>query len=102
MVKLHQGSRAPSETSQQDFGFRQSVDYQTALNRSQDYLLSIQHPDGYWVGELIVDATLVADMVAYYYWDDMVDPVWMKKAEKHIIDRQLSDGGWNIYPGGTG
>jgi squalene-hopene/tetraprenyl-beta-curcumene cyclase len=100
MVKLHQGSRASSETSQQDFGFRQSVDFQTALKRSQDYLLSIQDEKGYWVGELIVDVTLVADMVAYYHWDDMVDPVWMKKAEKHILDRQLPDGGWNIYPGG--
>ena len=100
MVKLHQGRRESTETSPRDVGFRQAVDYQTAVKRSQDYLLSIQHDEGYWVGELIVDATLVADMVAYYYWDDMVDPVWMKKAEKHIFDRQLPDGGWNIYPGG--
>lgn len=100
MVKLHQGRRESTEQSPRDLGFRQTVDFQTAIKRSQDYLLGIQHPEGYWVGELIVDATLVADMVAYYYWDDMVDPVWMKKAEKHMLDRQLSDGGWNIYPGG--
>lgn len=71
-----------------------------ATQRSQTYLLGLQKPEGYWVGELIVDATLVADMVAYHHWDRNVDPVWQQKAVKHIFDRQLPDGGWNIYPGG--
>jgi squalene-hopene/tetraprenyl-beta-curcumene cyclase len=71
-----------------------------AIRRSQELLLGMQKPEGYWVGELIVDATLVADMVAYHHWDRNVDPVWQQKAVKHILDRQLPDGGWNIYPGG--
>jgi len=74
--------------------------YEAALKRSQEYLLSIQKPEGYWVGELFVDVTLVADMVAYHHWAGDVDPEWQRKAVKHIFSKQLPDGGWNIYYGG--
>jgi squalene-hopene/tetraprenyl-beta-curcumene cyclase len=71
-----------------------------AIRKSQSYLLSVQQPEGYWVGELLVDVTLVSDMVAYHHWAGDVDPAWQKKAVKHIFDKQLPDGGWNIYFGG--
>jgi squalene-hopene/tetraprenyl-beta-curcumene cyclase len=77
-----------------------SQSYLAALKRSQDYLLSIQNPEGYWVGELMVDATLVSDMVAYHHWDGSVDKEWQRKAVNHIFSMQLPDGGWNIYYGG--
>ena len=75
-------------------------DLEAAIKRSQDYLLSIQHPEGYWVGELMVDSTLVSDMVAYHHWNGKVDPQWQRKAVNHIFSMQLPDGGWNIYYGG--
>ena len=75
-------------------------EFETALKRSQNYLLSIQKPEGYWIGELIVDVTLIADMVAYHHWDRSVDPAWQRKAVNHIFGKQLPDGGWNIYHGG--
>jgi len=71
-----------------------------ALRRSQNYLLSIQKPEGYWVGELMVDSTLVSDTVAYHHWDGKVDADWQRKAVNHIFSMQLPDGGWNIYHGG--
>lgn len=71
-----------------------------AITRSQSYLLSEQKPEGYWVGELMVDVTLVADMVAFYHWWGRVDAAWQRKAVNHILARQLPDGGWNIYPNG--
>jgi squalene-hopene/tetraprenyl-beta-curcumene cyclase len=77
-----------------------SQDWQAALQRSQEYLLSIQNPEGFWVGELLVDATLVSDMVAYHHWDGSVDKEWQRKAINHIFSKQLPDGGWNIYHGG--
>ena len=61
---------------------------------------SIQKPEGYWVGELMVDSTLVSDMVAYHHWNGKVDPEWQRKAVNHILGMQLADGGWNIYHGG--
>ena len=73
---------------------------QTALRRSQDYLLSEQKPEGYWVGELMVDSTLVSDTVAYHHWNGKIDPEWQRKAVNHIFAMQLPDGGWNIYLGG--
>ena len=56
-----------------------------AITRSQAYLLSEQKPEGYWVGELIVDVTLVADMVAFYHWWGKVDREWERKAVNHIF-----------------
>ena len=71
-----------------------------AIRRSQDYLLSIQNPEGFWVGELMVDSTLVSDTIAYQHWDGKVAPEWQRKAVNHIFSMQLPDGGWNIYYGG--
>jgi squalene-hopene/tetraprenyl-beta-curcumene cyclase len=71
-----------------------------AIWHSQEHLLGLQKPEGYWVGELIVDATLVADMVCYHHWDHSVDPAWQRKAVHHLFSTQLPDGGWNIYYGG--
>src|SRR5689334_11371849 len=75
-------------------------DLQAALKRSQDYLLSIQHSEGYWVGELMVDSTLVSDTIAYHHWNGKIDPEWQRKAVNHIFSMQLPDGGWNNYYGG--
>ncbi len=93
-------SRLEGQPRQQQFGFRPQVDLDAAISRAQAYLLSIQKPDGYWVGELMVDSTLVSDMVAYHHWDGKVDPAWQRKAVNHLFSMQLPDGGWNIYYGG--
>ncbi len=73
---------------------------EAAIKRSQDYLFSIQKPEGYWVGELIVDSTITSDMVAYHHWDGSVDKEWERKAVNHLFSMQQPDGGWNIYYGG--
>lgn len=75
-------------------------EFDAAIKRSQDYLLSVQHAEGYWVGELIVDSTLVSDTVAYHHWNGKVDPEWQRKAVNHLFTHQLPNGGWNIYHGG--
>src|SRR5580765_4292272 len=75
-------------------------DLGAAITRSQSYLLRSQKPEGYWVGELMVDSTLVSDTIAYHHWYGKVDPDGQGKAVHHIISMQLPDGGWNIYYGG--
>ena len=75
-------------------------DLEAAIQRSQNYLLTVQKPEGYWVGELMVDSTLVSDTIAYHHWNGKVDPEWQRKAVNHIFSMQLPDGGWNIYYGG--
>ncbi|HTG44517.1 MAG TPA: squalene--hopene cyclase [Verrucomicrobiae bacterium] len=73
---------------------------ESAIENSQAFLLREQKPEGYWVGELMVDATLVADTVAYHYWNGKIDSEWQRKAVNHMFAMQLPDGGWNIYYGG--
>ena len=83
-----------------DLGSFALPDLDNAIARSQGYLLSEQKPEGYWIGELMVDCTLVADMVAFHHWNGSVDEKWQRKAVNHIFALQLPTGGWSIYPGG--
>ena len=73
---------------------------ETSILRSQENLLGLQKPEGYWVGELMVDSTLVSDTVAYHHWNGKIDAEWQRKAVNYILSMQLPDGGWNIYSGG--
>ena len=99
VVSLRERTLAESPC-QPDLGFQPQIELDAAIERSQSYLLSEQKPEGYWVGELMVDATLVADMIAYHHWNGKVDPQWQRKAVNHIFSMQLPDGGWCIYYGG--
>ncbi len=75
-------------------------DLETAILRAEGNLFRLQKPEGYWIGELMVDSTIVSDTVAYHHWNGKVDKEWQRKAVNHIFSMQLSDGGWNIYYGG--
>jgi squalene-hopene/tetraprenyl-beta-curcumene cyclase len=67
------------------------------IERTQRHLLGQQKPEGYWVGELIVDSTLVSDVVAFMHWMDDVDFDKQSHCVKHLLERQQPDGGWNVY-----
>jgi len=71
-----------------------------AISRAQQHLVSLQHPEGYWIGELIVDSTLCSDYVTFMHWLGEIDFDLQQKCIDHILSRQLPDGGWNIYPEG--
>jgi len=67
------------------------------IQKSQQLLLGQQKAEGYWVGELLVDSTLVSDVVAFMHWTGDVDFNKQSRCVKHLLDRQLPDGGWNTY-----
>ena len=71
-----------------------------AITRAQENLLRQQKPDGHWCGELIVDSTLCSDYVVFMHWCGEVDAQLQRRCVRHILKRQLPDGGWNIYHGG--
>jgi squalene-hopene/tetraprenyl-beta-curcumene cyclase len=71
-----------------------------AVTQAQQHLLGLQKPEGYWMAELIVDATLTCDHIIFMHWQGEVDFICQAKCVKHILQNQLPDGGWNIYPGG--
>jgi squalene-hopene/tetraprenyl-beta-curcumene cyclase len=70
---------------------------QETIARSQQFLLGQQKPEGYWVGELYVDSTLISDVVAFMHWTGDVDLNKQSRCVKHLLDRQMPDGGWNTY-----
>jgi squalene-hopene/tetraprenyl-beta-curcumene cyclase len=99
-VTSSQNGRLEDKPLQHNLGNGPRLDLEKAIRQSQNYLLGEQKPEGYWVGELMVDSTLVSDTIAYHHWNGKVDKEWQRKAVNHISAMQLPDGGWNIYHGG--
>src|ERR1043165_319685 len=71
-----------------------------AISRAQENLLRQQKADGHWCGELLVGSTLCSDYVVFMHWCGEVDAQLQRRCTRHILKRQLPDGGWNIYYGG--
>ncbi len=71
-----------------------------AIERARDFLLKVQSPEGYWVGELEADTTLESDSIKLWHLLDRVDRSKEKRLLQAILRNQLSDGGWPIYAGG--
>src|SRR3954464_6053305 len=71
-----------------------------SISRAQQNLLRQQHEDGHWCGELLVDSTLCSDFVLFMHWLGEIDFTLQERCARHILNRQLPDGGWNIYFGG--
>jgi squalene-hopene/tetraprenyl-beta-curcumene cyclase len=99
-VKVTQPSRVETAPTAPASVLHPFNELETAIKRSQNFLLSEQREDCYWIGELMVDSTLVSDTIAYHHWNGKIDRAWQAKAVHHILSMQLPDGGWNIYHGG--
>ena len=99
-VKVIQPSRVETAPTAPAAVLHPFNELETAIKRSQNFLLSEQREDCYWIGELMVDSTLVSDTIAYHHWNGKIDRAWQTKAVHHIFSMQLPDGGWNIYHGG--
>src|SRR5271157_4587432 len=79
-----------------------------AVGRARANLVDLQARDGHWCAELTADTTLESDYILFQLW--LYPPqngVWepetrsvVDKAARSILDRQLPDGGLNIYTGG--
>jgi squalene-hopene/tetraprenyl-beta-curcumene cyclase len=79
-----------------------------SIQRAADQLLSQQDVQGFWWGELTADTTLESDYILLQLW--MHPPkggVWnppnrelIDRAVQSILDRQLPDGGFNVYVNG--
>ena len=93
-----------------------AVSERTAVNEAMERsaaavasaLLRQQHAEGYWCGELTADSTLESDYILLQLWLHPAEgDTWnppsrgrIAKACRAILERQLPDGGWEIYPGG--
>ena len=70
-----------------------------AIHRAQEYVLSIQHPLGYWIGELEADSTLTSEYLMLRRFLGRVDQNLERKAANYLRAKQLPDGGWDLFPG---
>lgn len=78
------------------------------IETSSHALNALQFEPGYWRGDLTADTTLESDYILLELWmhppeDGRWNPPNRAKIDKAlatILDRQLPDGGWNIYTGG--
>jgi squalene-hopene/tetraprenyl-beta-curcumene cyclase len=78
------------------------ADVESSILKSREYLLSHQHPEGYWCGELEADAMLEADYIFLHTLLESGDPGRMQRAFVEMMRYQNEDGSWSIYPGGPG
>ena len=78
------------------------ADVDASIVNAREYLLSQQHPDGYWCGELEADAMLEADYIYLHTQLESGDPGRLQRALAEMMRYQNEDGSWSIYPGGPG
>ena len=71
-----------------------------AISRAMHWFQSVQHQDGYWWGELEADTTLESDYILYLHILGQLNSEKVEKLARYIRERQLPDGGWNIFYGG--
>ena len=71
-----------------------------AVARTRDHLLSLQHDDGYWVGELEGDTILESEYILLLAYLGRETSEIARKAANYIQKQQLAGGGWAIYAGG--
>jgi squalene-hopene/tetraprenyl-beta-curcumene cyclase len=78
------------------------------MRRAAAHLAGLQAGDGHWCAELTADSTLESDYILFQLWlyppeDGRWEPQarpLINKAARSILDRQLPDGGLNIYVDG--
>jgi squalene-hopene/tetraprenyl-beta-curcumene cyclase len=71
-----------------------------AIDGARNWLLSQQHEDGYWCGELEADTTLESDYILMHTLLGTGSQERFEKCANYILRHQNEDGGWPIYNGG--
>ena len=73
---------------------------EAALDRTRTWLLAQQNSDGHWVGELEGDTILESEYVLLLTFLGQEGAEVCKACVRYILDHQLPEGGWSIYPDG--
>src|SRR5438876_5741577 len=72
-----------------------------AAAAARRYLLSIQHEDGHWCGELEGDTILESEYMLTMHFLGRGGETRIRKAAEYLRRQQLEAGGWAGYPGGS-
>jgi len=68
-----------------------------AIERSRDYLLSRQDPEGFWIDELESNATITAELIFLMHFVGKINEDTQKKCVQYLLNEQREDGSWAIY-----
>jgi squalene-hopene/tetraprenyl-beta-curcumene cyclase len=68
-----------------------------AVERASARLLELQHPDGWWVGELESNATMIAQHLFWHHFLGLRTPELDRKVANELLARQRDDGTWAIW-----
>jgi len=71
-----------------------------AVRATAGWLLERQAADGHWRGPLEGDTILESEFILILAWAGRLDRPEVAGAIRRILQQQLPDGGWAIYPGG--
>ncbi len=69
----------------------------SAIDAATDRLLALQHPDGWWVGELESNATMIAQHLFWHHVLGLRTPELDRKIANELLARQRDDGTWSIW-----
>src|SRR5438477_9334217 len=72
------------------------------IGRGVDRLLELQHPDGWWVGELESNVTMTAQHLFWHHVLGLRTPELDRKIANELLARQRNDGTWAIWFEGPG
>src|ERR687888_187481 len=67
------------------------------LGRGAERLLSLQHPDGWWKGELESNATMIAEHLFLLHFLGLRDPRTDRMLANELLARRRDDGTWSIW-----
>src|ERR671939_275723 len=73
-----------------------------AVERATDRLLELQHPGGWWVGELESNATMIAQHLFWHHVLGLRTPELDRKIANELLARVRDDGTWSIWFDGPG
>ncbi len=97
-LRVDAGSRGPGAAAAPQRNSETQVE--RAVSRGVHWLLSAQHSEGFWWGELEADTTLESDYIFFQHVIGRPQSPKVPKLASYIRSHQLADGGWNIFQGG--
>jgi squalene-hopene/tetraprenyl-beta-curcumene cyclase len=69
----------------------------SALALGAERLLELQHPDGWWKGELESNATMIAQHLFWHHFLGLRTRELDRKIANELLARQREDGTWSIW-----
>lgn len=100
---IREDHRKPSERPEPDSPATRVLGshVRRAIGRTRQWLLDQQCPDGSWCAELEGDTILESETILLLAYLGREDTSLAKRAAAYLIEKQLPEGGWAMYPGGA-